>query len=126
MPLDSGIFRELKAAGKELGEARDQMAKVLAEEARDLMAMELPSPDEGFEIGEGRLRLRVMARSMKPPLPDEGLDVSGPPSSAASFVLPANDEFHLAAAHRSTSGTSPQAATNIIARLPPGPNCSCG
>ena len=55
MPLDSGIFRELKAAGKELGEARDQMAKVLAEEARDLMAMELPSPDEGFEIGEGRL-----------------------------------------------------------------------
>ena len=126
MPLDSGIFRELKATGKELGEARDQMAKVLAEEARDLMAMELPSPDEGFEIGEGRLRLRVMARSMKPPLPDDGLDVSGPPSSAASFVLPADDEVHLPAALRSTSGTSPQAATNIIARLPPGPNCSCG
>ena len=55
--------------------------------------MELPPEDEGIEIGEGRWRLRAMARYLKRPLADEGLE-----------SLPCPDDY------RGLSSPSPTAA----------------
>ena len=84
--------------------------------------MELPPEDEGIEIGEGRWRLRAMARYLKRPLADEGLESLPCPDDYRGLKSPSQ----TAAAEASLEPLSPRTEKNAVARLPSGPDCSCG